>query len=159
LRYPLMRSSPIEVGDIAIEHALELFLLNNQQMIQAFLFDAPQEALADRIGAFRVIRRFENLDTCAGYLADPFSKGTDFTLEFRRGDPSFPAFFPGSCSLQEEHGCLDHDGFSIRSPGAIRRVSRCVPSSPARLTVWQRGQDPCLHHAMSGVLPLQLPCL
>src|SRR5258708_35719031 len=58
-----MRSSPIEVGDIAIEHALELFLLNNQQMIQAFLSDAPGEALADRIGSWGVIRRFENLDT------------------------------------------------------------------------------------------------
>ena len=58
-----MRSSPIEVGDIAIEHALELFLLNNQQMIQAFLSDAPGEALADRIGSWSVIRRFENLDT------------------------------------------------------------------------------------------------
>ena len=61
-----MRSSPIEVGDIAIEHALELFLLNNQQMIQAFLSDAPQEALADRIGSWSVIRRFENLDTTSG---------------------------------------------------------------------------------------------
>ena len=61
--HPLMRSSPIEVGDIAIEHALELFLLNNQQMIQACLSDAPGEALADRIGAWSVRRRFENLDT------------------------------------------------------------------------------------------------
>ena len=32
-------------------------------MIQAFLSDAPQEALADRIGLWSVIRRFENLDT------------------------------------------------------------------------------------------------
>ncbi len=70
-----MRSSPIEVGDIAIEHALELFLLNNQQMIQAFLSDAPQETLADGIGAFRVIRRFENLDTtCPRYPSKAESK-------------------------------------------------------------------------------------
>jgi hypothetical protein len=26
-------------------------------------------------------------------------------------DPSFPAFFPGSGSLQEDQGCPAHDGF------------------------------------------------
>jgi hypothetical protein len=70
---------------------------------------------------------------CAGYLAHPFSKDAVFTLEFRRCDPSFPACLPGSRSLQEGHGCLDHDGFSICSPGAIRLVSRCDWPTPALL--------------------------
>jgi hypothetical protein len=59
---PLMRSCLVEVGHIGIEHALELLLLNNQQMIQAFLSDAPQEALTDRIGSGRMNRRFQDLD-------------------------------------------------------------------------------------------------
>ncbi len=46
------------------------------------------------------------------YLAHPFSKETVLTLVFRRCDPSFRAFLPGSLSLQEGHGCPDHDGFS-----------------------------------------------
>src|SRR5260221_8047600 len=96
---------------------------------------------------------------CAGYTAHPFSKETVFTFECRRCDPSFPAFLPGSRSPKEGHGCPDHDGFSACSPSAIHLVSRCVPSSPAILTVWQRGLDPCLHHATPGALPPQPPCL
>ena len=57
-----MRSSPIEVGDIAIEHALELFLMQDQQVVQAFLSDAPQKAFANGIGSWRMNRRFEQLD-------------------------------------------------------------------------------------------------
>jgi hypothetical protein len=48
---PLMRSCLVEVGDIAIEHALELFLLQDQQVVQAFLSHTSQEALADSIGS------------------------------------------------------------------------------------------------------------
>ena len=70
---------------------------------------------------------------CAGYLVHAFSKETVFTLEFRRCDPSFPAFFPGSRSLQEGHGCPDHDGFSVCSPSAIPLLSRCDRLSPAML--------------------------
>ena len=62
---------------------------------------------------------------CAGYLAHPFSKGKVFALAFRRCDPSFPAFLPGSRSLQEGHGCLDHDGFSVCSPGDPPFVQVC----------------------------------
>ena len=60
---PLMGSCLIEVRHIRIEHALELLLLQNQQMVQAFLPDTSQEALADGIGSGRVNRRFEQLDT------------------------------------------------------------------------------------------------
>ena len=43
-----------------------------------------------------------------------------FTLEFRQGDPSFPAFFRGTRILQEGNGCLDHDPLSMCPPSAIR---------------------------------------
>jgi hypothetical protein len=60
-----MRSCLVEIGDIAIEHALELLLMQNQQMIETLLPDAPQEAFTDRIGSRCMIRCFENLDvTC-----------------------------------------------------------------------------------------------
>src|SRR5216683_4549998 len=95
---------------------------------------------------------------CAGYTAHPFSKETVFTFECRRCDPAFPAFLAGSGSLQEGLGCPDHDGFSACLSSAIHLVSRCVLSSPAMLTVWQRGRVPCRHHATPGVLPLQPPC-
>ena len=47
-----MRSCLVKVGDLRIEHALELLLLQNQQMIEASLFDAPHEAFADGIGSW-----------------------------------------------------------------------------------------------------------
>ena len=96
---------------------------------------------------------------CAGYLVPPFSKETVLTLEFRRCDPSSPAFLPGSHILLEGNGCSDHDGCSTCSPSAIRLVSRCVRSSPAMLTLWQPGWVPCLHHATPGVLPPNPSCL
>src|SRR5260370_27958054 len=62
LMEPLMRSSMVEVCHILIEHALELPLVKDQDMIKAFLSHTPQEAFADRIGSWRMIRRFENLN-------------------------------------------------------------------------------------------------
>ena len=59
---PLMRSSMVEVCHILIEHALELPLVKDQDMIKAFLSHTSQEAFADRIGSWRMIRRFENLN-------------------------------------------------------------------------------------------------
>jgi hypothetical protein len=60
-----MGSCLVEVGDIAIEHALELLLMEDQQVVEAFLPYTSQEALADRIGSGCMIRCFENLDvTC-----------------------------------------------------------------------------------------------
>jgi len=62
---PLMRSCLVEVDHIAIEHVLELPLMQNQQVIEAFLPHTPQESLTDGIGSRRVIGSFENLDaTC-----------------------------------------------------------------------------------------------
>ncbi len=56
-----MGSCLVEVAHIGMEHALELLLLKNQQMVQAFLSDAPQKAFADGIGSWGMNRRFENL--------------------------------------------------------------------------------------------------
>src|SRR5215469_2682867 len=59
---PLMRSCLIEVHHIRFEHALELPLLQDQQVVQAFLPYTPQKAFADSVGSWRVNRRFEQLD-------------------------------------------------------------------------------------------------
>ncbi len=75
-------------------------------------------------------------DPCAGYVAHPLSKETVFTLEFRRCDPSFPVIFPGSRSLQEGHGCLDHDGFPVYSPSAIHLLSRYERNGFPCSTCW-----------------------
>ena len=59
---PLMRPCPIEVGHIPIEHALELLLANDQQVVEACLSHTPQEAFADRIGSWGVRGSVENLN-------------------------------------------------------------------------------------------------
>ncbi len=48
----LMRSCPVEVHHILIEHALELLIVEDQQVVEAFLSDTSQEAFADRIGSW-----------------------------------------------------------------------------------------------------------
>jgi len=57
-----MRSYLIEVRYVGIEDALELLLMKDQQMVQAFLPHTPQEALTDRIGSGSVLRSLEKLD-------------------------------------------------------------------------------------------------
>ena len=57
-----MGSCLVEVNHIRLEVTLKLLLLQDQQMVQAFLSDAPQEALADAIGSWGMNRRFEDLD-------------------------------------------------------------------------------------------------
>ena len=57
-----MRSCLVEVGDIRIEHALELLLVEYQHVVKACLSHAPQKAFADRIGSGSVIGRSEHLD-------------------------------------------------------------------------------------------------
>jgi len=60
---PLMWSGSIEVLDIGVEDTVELFLMQDEQMIEAFTSYTPQEAFTDGIGSRGVIRRFENLDS------------------------------------------------------------------------------------------------
>ena len=57
-----MRLCLVEVRYIRIEDALELLLMKDQQVVEAFLPHTLQEALTDRIGSGSVIRRLENLD-------------------------------------------------------------------------------------------------
>ena len=68
---PLMWSCSVEVHHVLIEHALELLLAEDQQVVQAFLSDAPHIAFADGIGSWCMIRGFENLDrTCCRYTSE-----------------------------------------------------------------------------------------
>ena len=70
-----MRSCLVEVPHIRIEHALELLLMKNQQMVETFLPYTPQEALADGIGSGSVIRDLEKFDvTCLRHPDETGSK-------------------------------------------------------------------------------------
>ncbi len=57
-----MGSCLIEVGDIAIDHALELLLVEDEEVVQAFLPHTSGEAFTDSIGSWGMNRRFEDLD-------------------------------------------------------------------------------------------------
>ena len=57
-----MGSCLIEVDHIRIEHALELLLMQDEQMIEAFLTNTSQEAFTDGIGSGSVNGGFEQLD-------------------------------------------------------------------------------------------------
>jgi hypothetical protein len=55
-----MRSCLVEVRHIRIEDALELPLMKDQQVVEAFLPHTPQKAFADRIRSGSVIRSLEH---------------------------------------------------------------------------------------------------
>jgi len=75
---PLMWSCPIKVRDIPLEHTLELLLVEDQQVVKAFLSHTPQEAFANRIRSGSVIRCFKNLNaTCRRH---PSETGPKFTI-------------------------------------------------------------------------------
>ncbi len=57
-----MRSCLVEVDHIRIQNALELLLLQDQQMVETCLPDASQEALADGVGSWCMNRRLEQHD-------------------------------------------------------------------------------------------------
>jgi len=73
-----MWSGLVEVRDVHIEDALELPLMEDQQVVQAFLPHAPQEAFADGIGSWRMIRGFEHLNPTGG--RHPSETGPKFTI-------------------------------------------------------------------------------
>src|SRR5215471_1044336 len=58
-----MGSCLIEVDHVRFEYALELLLVEDEEIVQAFLPHAPQKALADGIGPGCMNRRCEDLDT------------------------------------------------------------------------------------------------
>ena len=59
---PLMRPGSVEVVHIRVEHAVELLLMEDEQMIEALTSYTSQEPLTDGIRSRSVIRSFENLD-------------------------------------------------------------------------------------------------
>ena len=61
-----MRSGQVEVRHILIEHALQLLLVKDQEVVKTFLSYAPQEAFADGIGSWCMNGRFKNLDGTRG---------------------------------------------------------------------------------------------
>ena len=58
----LMRPCSVEVVHIGVEHALELLLMQDEQMIEALTPYTAEEALTDGIRARGVIWRFEHLN-------------------------------------------------------------------------------------------------
>ena len=70
-----MGSCSVEVPHIVIEHALELLLAEDEEMVQAFLSDTPQEAFADGIGSWGMNRRGEYLNgTCGRHASKAWPK-------------------------------------------------------------------------------------
>ena len=57
-----MGPGSVEVVQIRVEHALELLLIQDEQMIEALTSHTAKESLTDGIGARSVKRSFENLD-------------------------------------------------------------------------------------------------
>ncbi len=66
---PLMRPGSVEVAHIRVEHPVELFLMQDEQMIEALTSHTAQEPLTDGIGSRGVIRSCEHLDVT--YLRNP----------------------------------------------------------------------------------------
>ena len=62
---PLMGSSLMKVQGISLEEARELFLMENEEVIQAFSSHAPQEAFTDSIRSWSPVRSPKHLNaTC-----------------------------------------------------------------------------------------------
>src|SRR5258708_1700883 len=63
-----MGSSLVEVDSIGIEEPMELLLMEDQEMIQAFSPHTSQEAFTDAIGSRRSVWRAKDFDvTCCGH--------------------------------------------------------------------------------------------
>src|SRR5947208_3038904 len=113
-----MRPCLVKVHHLRLEHALELLLLKNQQVVQTFLPDAPQEAFADRIGSGSVKGRLEKLDTAG--CRHPSKAGPKFAVVI----------------TYQILGCLSiGGGFSqlLGHPGIGRRSSDPDMDHPSRL--------------------------
>jgi hypothetical protein len=70
-----MRSGSVEIVHIRVEHAVELFLMQDEQMIKALTSHTAQEPLTVGIGSRGVIRGLEKLDmTCSSQPRETHSK-------------------------------------------------------------------------------------
>ena len=71
----LMRPDLIEVLDIGTKDTIQLLLLKEEQVIETFSPNAQEKAFTDRVGAFRVIRCFQDLDAAGcGHAGETGSK-------------------------------------------------------------------------------------
>jgi hypothetical protein len=60
---PLMWPRLIVVHDRGFEETVELFLMQDQEMIKAFSPDTSQKAFTDCVGSWRLVRRSKHFDT------------------------------------------------------------------------------------------------
>jgi hypothetical protein len=128
---PLMGSCLVEVGHILIQNTLESLLLQDQQVIQAFLTHTSQEAFTDGIGSGRVIGRFEYLD--AAGCGNARKTGSKFAItianEIFRCLPirsRFPQLlgYPG-IGRGSRHADMDHSScFELDEEERLRAVER-----------------------------------
>ena len=84
----LMGAGLVEIENILLEEAMELLLMQDQEVIQAFSSHTPQKTFTDRIRLGSSIR-------CSKYL-DPSGCG-----HARKTQPKFPVIIP-----DEVFGCL-----------------------------------------------------
>ena len=134
-----MRSCSIEVCHILIEHALKLLLVEDQQMVKAFLPHTPQKAFADGVCAWRVIRYFEGLNgTRCRHPSEARPKfAIIITNQIRRCLPKGRGFskllrHPGiggrSCHSRVDHAPrfeFDDEEREERSKEDIRHLDEC----------------------------------
>jgi hypothetical protein len=69
-----MRPSVVEVLDIGIKYSVELLLMQDEHVIKALSTHTSKKPFTDRIGPRSMVRRFEHLNACTGYLVRPFLK-------------------------------------------------------------------------------------
>ena len=73
----LMWSRPVEIRNIGTQHTMQLFLMEDQYVVKALSPNTSQKTFTNRIGSWRVIGRFENLDAaCCCYSSETRSKLT-----------------------------------------------------------------------------------
>ena len=58
----LMRPGSVEIVYLRAQHTVELLLMQDKQVIEAFTSHRPQQPFTDSIRAWGVIRSFENLN-------------------------------------------------------------------------------------------------
>ena len=72
---PLMRPGSVEVHHICVEHALELLLLQDEQVIETLSTYATQKPFTDGIGPWGVVGGFQDLDAAGcGHARETGSK-------------------------------------------------------------------------------------
>jgi hypothetical protein len=62
---PLMWSRLIEILNVGTQDTIQLLLMQDYHVVKALSPNTPQKSFTDRIGARRVIRRFEYLDVAS----------------------------------------------------------------------------------------------